>query len=138
MAEPGLAYAVSKSGKTKWEVLGGLRYTRQELGANGIPSPPAPVSALSTEENWTDVFAGGRVLVGFADKWQFIGRADAGAGGSDLVWNLVGMFDYRFADWGSAFFDNKIMDYDTDESGVDRYVYDAGQQGPLAGLNIRG
>jgi hypothetical protein len=68
MVEPGLAYAVSKSGKTKREVLGGLRYTKQELGASGIPSPPAPVSTLSTEENWTDVFVGGRLFVGFADK----------------------------------------------------------------------
>ena len=138
MAELGLAYALSKSGSTKWEVLGGLRYTKQELSANGIPSPPAPVSTLSTEEDWTDVFVGGRVFVGFADKWEFIGRADAGGGGSDLVWNLVGMFDYRFTDWGSAFFGYKIMDYDYDngESGVNRYAYDARQQGPLAGLNI--
>jgi hypothetical protein len=27
-------------------------------------------------------------------------------------------------------------DYDNGESGIDRYVYDARQQGPLAGLNI--
>ena len=45
------------------------------------------------------------------------------------------MFDYRFRDWGSVFFGYKYMDFDyEDGSGVNRYAYDATQQGPLAGL----
>ena len=45
---------------------------------------------------------------------------------------------YRFRDWGSVFAGYKWMDYNYDngENGLDRYAYDATQQGPLVGLNI--
>ena len=78
------------------------------------------------------------MFAGFAKNWNFIGRADFGAGGSDLMWNLVGMFDYRFTNWGSFFVGYRVMDYDYDngESGSGGYVFNARQQGPLAGLNI--
>ena len=72
-----------------------------------------------------------------SDRWSFIGRVDYGAGGSDGTWGLVGMFDYRFKNWGSVFFGYKWMDFDySSGSGLDRYTYDATQQGPLAGLNF--
>jgi len=138
LAELGVAYRVSESISTDWEVLGGIRYTKQELGVGGLPSPPLPVDSINVDEDWVDGFVGGRVKTRFAENWSFIGRGDIGAGGSDLVWNLVGMFDYRFKNWGSVFFGYKILDYDydNDKSGADRYAYDASQQGPLAGLNF--
>jgi len=37
------------------------------------------------------------------DKWSFIGRADIGAGDSDLVWNVLAAFDYRFTQLLSVF-----------------------------------
>ena len=41
------------------------------------------------------------------------------------------MFDYRFKPWGSAFVGYKWMDYNYDNGGrgLDRYAYDAMQQG---------
>ncbi len=75
--------------------------------------------------------------VGINDGWSFVGRADYGFGGSDGTWHLNGYFDYRFRDWGSVFFGYRWMDFDYENgSGSDRYVYDATQQGPLAGLNL--
>jgi len=75
-----------------------------------------------------------------APNWTFIARADYGVGSGDTntILNLVGMFDYRFKDWGSLFAGWKYMDYDYDngKKGLDHYAYDASQQGPLLGLNI--
>lgn len=46
-------------------------------------------------------------------------------------------FRYRFNDWGSVFAGWKWLDYDYETgSGLNRYAYDARQQGPLAGLSI--
>ena len=74
----------------------------------------------------------------FAEDWRLIGRADIGTGGSELVWILLGLFDYRFTNWGSVFFGYKVLDYDYDNelSGTERYVYDATLQGPLVGISF--
>lgn len=138
VVELGVAYTLLQSATTEWQLLGGARLTKQILSTNGIPSPPSPFASFNTSDRWVDTFIGGRVFAGFAEDWRFIGRADIGAGGSDLVWKLLGMLDYRFTNWGSVFFGYKVLDYDYDnnESGTGGYAYNAKQQGPLVGLNI--
>ena len=133
LGELGVAYRVATFGINDLEVLGGARYTRQDLEVNLNPGP-APVDVTET---WWDGFAGLRIFTHISDSWTFIGRGDIGGGGSDFVWHLVGMLDYQFKDWGSAFFGYRWMDFDYDSgSGLDRYGYDALQQGPLAGLSF--
>ena len=133
MGELGVAYRVATFGINDLEVLAGARYTRQDLQVDLNPGP-VPVDITET---WWDGFAGLRIFTHISDSWTFIGRADIGGGGSDFVWNLVGMFDYQFKDWGSVFFGYRWLDYDYDSgSGLDHYAYDALQQGPLAGLSF--
>lgn len=133
MGELGVAYKVASFGINDLEVLGGARYTRQDMEVNLNPGP-APINVT---EYWLDGFAGLRIFTHISDNWTFIGRGDIGAGGSDFIWNLVAMFDYQFKDWGSAFVGYKWMDYDYDSGkGFDHYGYDALQQGPLAGLSF--
>jgi len=135
MAELGVAYRVAQFANTDLEILGGARYVEQDLSVKGIPIPA--LSSLSHDEDWWDAMVGGRVKTRLSDHWRFIGRVDYGFGGSDGTWNLSGFFDYRFNDWGSVFFGYRWMDFDySSGSGLDRYEYDATQQGPLAGLNI--
>ena len=133
LGELGVAYKVATFGINNLEVLGGVRYTRQDLDVNLNPGP----QLVDVSETWWDGFFGLRIFTHISENWTFIGRGDIGTGGSDFVWNLVGMIDYQFKDWGSVFFGYKWMDYDYESgSGMDRYAYDALQQGPLAGLSI--
>ena len=135
MAELGVAYRVARFDRTDLEILGGARYVEQKLKAKGLPIPS--LSSLSNREDWWDAFFGGRITTRMSTHWSFIGRVDYARGGSDGTWNLVGMFDYRFRDWGSVFAGYKWMDFDySNGSGLNRYEYDARQQGPLAGLNF--
>jgi len=138
MVELGIAYTLFRNTRTDWQIIGGARLTKQILSVNGIPTPPSAFSSFNTSDRWVDAFIGGRVFTGFAEDWRFIGRADIGAGGSDLVWKLVGLLDYRFTNWGSVFFGYKVLDYDYDNelSGTDRYAYNATQQGPLVGISF--
>jgi hypothetical protein len=135
IAELGAAYWVYGTEKTDWEIIGGGRYTKQELDLtleNGI-------TPLDVSEDWWVGFFGGRMAWYLSDNWTFIGRADYGIGsGDNSVWNLNIMFDYRFRNWGSVFVGYKYMsyDYDNEKSGFDRYAYDADQQGPLVGLTF--
>ena len=136
IAELGVGYWVFGTDRTDWEVIGGARYTKQELDASVKNGP----DLVSVDENWWVGFFGGRMSAELSKNWTFIGRADfgVGSGKTNRIWNLNAMFDYRFRDWGSVFAGYKWMDYDYDngENGFDRYAYDATQQGPLFGLNV--
>ena len=133
MGELGIAYKVATFGKNDLELLGGARYTRQDLDLKIGPG----VQLLDVSESWVDGFIGMRVFTHISDNWTFIGRGDIGAGGDDFIWNIVGMVDYQFKDWGSVFFGYRWLDYDYETgSGTNHYAYDALQQGPLAGLSI--
>ena len=136
IAELGVGYWVFGTDRTDWEVIGGARYTKQELDASVKNGP----DLVSVDENWWVGFFGGRMSAELSKNWTFIGRADfgVGSGKTNRIWNLNAMFDYRFRDWGSVFAGYKWMDYDYDngENGFDRYAYDATQQGPLVGLNF--
>jgi len=134
MWELGAAYQVAQYEKTDIELLFGARYTEQQ-NKTRIKNGP---TLVDVDEAWWDGFVGGRTSTRLSDKWHFVARADVGAGGSDLVWNLVGFFDYRFKEWGSVFFGYKWLDYDYDngKKGANAYTFDAIQQGPLAGINF--
>jgi len=135
MAELGAGYRVVDGDVHDFELLGGGRYTKQDLTARGIPLPP--LNSISNKESWWDVFLGGRWTARLSERWKFVGRVDLGTGGSDMTSNLSGFFDYRFRDWGSVFIGYRYMDFDyEDGTGVNRYAYDATQEGPLAGLAI--
>ncbi|MEH6570995.1 MAG: hypothetical protein V7709_18090 [Halioglobus sp.] len=110
MFELGAAYTLSESGSTRWEVIGGGRYTDQdvEVGATLTTPLPPPLDEVDLDmeggDDWWHAFLGARVSHSFNDKWSFLGRTDLGYGGSDnKALNASFMFDYRFRDWGSAF-----------------------------------
>ena len=136
IAELGAAYWVFGTDRTNWEVLGGARYTKQDMDVSLKNGP----DLVDVDEDWWVGFFGGRFSAQLSKNWSFMGRADfgVGPGKTNQIWNLVGMFDYRFKDWGSVFAGYKWMDYDYENSDTGRshYAYDATQQGPLVGLNF--
>ena len=134
IGELGITYWLFGTENTDWELLGGARYTKQALNVSVEDGP----HLLNVSEDWWVGFVGGRMAASLSENWTFIARADygIGSGGSNSIWNLNVMFDYRFKQWGSAFLGYKYMsyDYDNEKKGFDRYTYDATQQGPLIGL----
>ena len=117
-----------------WQLLAGYRTYQLDVTINGIP-PPAPVSQVVIEETINDFFIGGRYVRQINDKWSFLGRADIGAGDSDLVWNAVLAVDYRFTKLLSGFMGWKVLDYDVDRgSGANTFKYDLRHSGPLFAL----
>ena len=137
MAEFGAAYRIAGDEVTGWEVLGGARYIEQDIkvdiGNTGLK--------IKSDNDWWNGFIGGRVKHQMTDDWLFEARVDYGQGSSSSNYstNAIFFFDYTFNDWGSAFAGYKYMKirYDNDRSGLNHYAYDAEQQGPVAGLNIK-
>jgi hypothetical protein len=138
LLELGAGWAFSDNGRTRWELIGGGRYTDQSITvAVDVATPVPPIEASNTfrgGDDWWQAFAGIRVAHVLSDRWTFIGRGDLGYGGSDnSSYNLAFQFDYRFRDWGSAFFGARYLSYDYDSS---NYGFDAAKAGPLAGLTV--
>ena len=118
-----------------WQLLAGYRSYKLDVTMNGLPVPPAPVSQIVIDETINDFFIGGRYMRGINDKWSFVGRADIGAGDSDLVWNALVAFDYQFTKLLSAFAGWRVLDYDVDTgSGADTFKYDMNHSGPILTL----
>lgn len=138
LLELGAGWAFSDNGRTRWELIGGGRYTDQSIRVVvDVDTPIPPIEGSNTfrgGDDWWQGFAGVRVAHALGERWTFIGRADLGYGGSDnSSYNLAFQFDYRFRDWGSAFFGARYLSYDYDSS---IYGFDADKAGPLAGLTI--
>jgi len=112
-----------------WQLLAGYRTYQLDVTISGLPKQ------VVIDETINDFFIGGRYKRNINDKWSFLGRADVGAGDSDLVWNAVLAFDYRFTKLLSGFVGWKVLDYDVDRgSGANTFKYDMRHSGPLFAL----
>ena len=142
VGEGGITWAIAESERMRWEVMGGLRYMKQDLDLklnSNRPGGQLLPERLSVGDSWLHPFAGGRVIVKMSERWSFRARADYGYEGSDnTALQGIALFDYRFRDWGSAFFGYRYLDIDFDNgsSRFDQYGFDGDQQGPAIGLNL--
>jgi len=121
------------------DILGVARYTNLEsslnlavtTGANLLPDGSRSVSG---EFDWWDAAIGVRFLAPLAKKWDFVGYADVGAGGSDLTYQLLAGVNWQFSKALSAKFGYRYLfqDYSQDD-----FKWDMAMSGAYAGLGIR-
>jgi ABC-type amino acid transport substrate-binding protein len=118
-----------------WQLLAGYRSYTLDATIKGLPSPPLTTDRITIDETINDFFVGGRYVTRINDKWSFTGRADIGAGDSDLVWNAFAAFHYQFTKLLSGFVGWRVMDYEVDQgSGNDRFRYDMNHSGPVLAI----
>lgn len=72
MGELAVAYRVAGTKTIDWEILGGVRYTKQRLKASvgGLFEP------INVNESWTVGVIGGRFFADLPNNWRFAGRVD--------------------------------------------------------------
>jgi hypothetical protein len=124
IAEIGALYRFGPN--NPWQLLGGVR--RYDLDVDIVVGPVTPVTI---KKSFTDFFIGGRIINQFGKKWSFIARADVGTGDSDLVWNALVSFDYRFNNVVSGLVGYRVIDYDVDEPD---FKYQMNHSGPVLAL----
>jgi hypothetical protein len=79
------------------DLLFGARLLDLELENDvALPSPSTATTTLDLSESLLDGFAGLRYGHALGKRWDFVIRADAGAGDTDLTWNAVGTVGVRF------------------------------------------
>ena len=120
------------------DVLGLARYT--SLDANlklavttGSDLLPDGSRSVGREEGWWDAAIATRVVAPINNKWDFVGYADIGAGGSDLTYQLMAGVNWQFSNTFSAKFGYRhfYQDYQKDD-----FQWDMTTSGVYAGLGI--
>jgi hypothetical protein len=127
---PKIGYRVVNGDHMKVDVLGGIRYWY--LGLNNALVPSGLSNSRST--NWVDGLGGARFIFPLGDKAALTVAGDAGAGGANLDYQVLGLLNYQFTQkWGLAV-GWRYLDVDYRPSNK-QFVFDMVTNGPIAGFN---
>jgi hypothetical protein len=115
-----------------WWVIAGVRYFELDSDIR-FQLDIAP--EIDVNESWADLFAGLMWRPKLGERWTFSGRFDAGAGGSDLVWNAHAIIDYRLGKWVAILGGYRHLDFDYKNinNGIE---VDMSMSGPLVALRF--
>ena len=136
--ESALAYRLGSS-KTGVDVLGGIRYVRQNLGATrtgGIGSG----REREFIPGWVDPIVGVRFTSQISPRASFVARGDIGGFGvgSDFTWNVEAGAEFRFTRHLGVQILFKALSLDYEEgSGASFYRYNVVSPGVVFGFPIR-
>ena len=126
---PKLGYRVVDGEHLKFDVLGGIRYWY--LGQDTRLEPSGV--GFSKSANWVDGLGGARFILPLGEKANVIVAGDAGAGGANLDYQVVGLLNYYFTPkWGLGL-GWRYLDVDYRPSNH-QFVYDMIINGPIAGI----
>lgn len=111
------------------DVIGGMRYQylKEELKIDTEPT-------LGDSNDWLEIFIGGRAVLQIDEKWTLALRGDASGFGigsaSDLTWNLLAGFEYRFKPTQAVRVGYKVQGFDySTGSGITEFGADWTTQG---------
>jgi hypothetical protein len=131
---PYLAYRVYENDRLSIDALGGVRYW--SLGTRIALNPdPLGGSPYSGSETWADGVGGSRVQLKLTSRIGAFAAADAGAGGSNLTWQLLTGVGYRIGK-SSTLQIGYRREY-ADRTGPNGFVYDTTQHGLIIGTTFR-
>jgi hypothetical protein len=120
--------------RSRWEFIGGFRYTRQDLDFNFVGNLPNPGFA----NDWFDPYLGVRYSykIGTKQRWKLSLRGDIGGIvlGSAFTAQAIGRIGYRVSQIFDAHFGVKYyyVDYESgDPESINFFAYKANQVGLL-------
>ena len=127
---PKIGYRLYNGEHMKVDALGGIRYWYLGLNNTLVPSG----LGNSRSANWVDGLGGARFIFPLGDKAALTVAGDAGAGGANLDYQVLGLLNYQFAQhWGLAV-GWRYLDVDYRPTNK-QFVFDMVTNGPVAGFN---
>ena len=93
-----------------------------------------PAQEVSVDRSWVDGTVGANFRYQPGEKWRLVLKADLGAGGSDLIWQLYGGAGYDLGRCCALVAAWRFLDVDYNK---DALVYDVQLSGPTFGLTLR-
>jgi hypothetical protein len=123
-------YAIHETDRTQLDLLGGARYLYLDTGLEFQVGEFR--RKASESDSVIDAIVGLRGRTDLSDKWYLNYSADIGAGQSDLTWQALAGFNYRF-DKVDAGFGYRYLKWEFD----DYLLADMEVSGPYAGVRFR-
>lgn len=128
---PKVGYRVLDRNKMKVDAQAGIRYWYTGENLSFMP-PGVILNNFSHSQSWVDVVAGARIDMPITSKWDITTSGDAGAGGANLDYQLVGLLAYQVKpkigiDVGYRYLSVNYRPSNT-------YVYDVIMNGALIGV----
>ena len=131
---PKVGYRLVDHEKLKVDGTFGIRYFH--LGENLSLQPSNLLANRSQSANWVDVVAGGRFTMPVSPKAAIMVLGDAGAGGANLDYQIVGLLGYRIkpkivlqAGW-------RYLDVNYRPNSGVSFVYDVATSGVIVGATF--
>jgi len=122
------------------DLLLGIRVIDLKMELDITPPTPLPSTRIDGSGTFTDAFAGLRYSVPLGQRWTLAVRGDAGAGDTDLTWNVSGLFAFHFGKDNryNALMGYRHMEIEVEEtSGAITVKTEVTMSGPIAGFAFR-
>jgi len=133
---PKVGYRIVDGEHLKVDALGGIRYWY--LGQS-FTFHPSGIS-VSKSANWVDGLGGARFILPLGEKAAVTISGDAGAGGANLDYQVIGLLTYQFTKHLGMGLGWRYLDVDyrvNNQVGpvtTTKFIFDVAQTGALAGL----
>jgi hypothetical protein len=125
---PKFGYRLVDADHWKIDALAGIRYWY--LGQT-LALEPSGVGR-SQSANWVDGLGGARIQLVFSPKASIMVSGDAGGGGANLDYQVIGLLNLRFTQHFGVGLGWRYLDIDY--QGNHQFLYDTITNGPLAGF----
>ena len=130
---PMIGYRLLDGEHLKIDALGGIRYwyvgqNLQLIGAQ-VPVPP-----FARSQTWVDGLGGARFIMPVGEKAAITVSGNAGAGGANLDYQVIGLFSYNFTPKLGMGLGWRYLDVDYRPGNQNQFVFDTIMSGALAGV----
>lgn len=131
---PYLSYRIVGADRGSIDILSGGRYYHIGATISAEESSSGHVS-FSTSDHWADFVEGGRFRLNLTPRIGAFFIGDAGVGGSELTWQIVGGIGYKWSKRWSTELGYRRLYFDR-RTGNDLHI-EVTEQGLLLGLTFR-
>jgi hypothetical protein len=128
MLQPEVGYTILTRPWGGVDALVGARYWHLSVDID------APAQEVSGDKGWVDGTVGANLRYQPAEKWHLAAKADIGAGGSDLTWQIYGGAGYDLGRCCALVAAYRHLEVDYDKEG---FLYDVYLSGPALGVTLR-
>jgi hypothetical protein len=126
-------YRISDTSRATVDVLGGVRYWHLNTE---LQFQPGLLPALDVQQGrgWVDGIFGLRAKGYLPRNWWISGYGDAGGGGSNFTYQIVGTAGVDFHKHYGLAFGYRYLNVDYDK---DHFLFDVAMKGPLVGFAFK-
>jgi hypothetical protein len=126
-------YRMWDSRQTSVDVVGGIRFWRLN---SELQFQPGLLAGVDVQEarNWVDGILGLRGKVYLPKKWWVAGYGDAGGGGSNFTYQILGTAGVDVHTHYALVFGYRYLNVDYDK---DHFLFDVAMKGPVFGFTFK-